>query len=178
MIDLTRKTLPNTVTVNGRAYSIHTDFRMWLRFLEDAKTMRGGQLIDVSYLFKNDMPSRCDVASLMEFASPHNEVPRGSGSDEIILDYKIDSDFIVAGFWEHYQIDLTSIEYLHWHVFLALMRGLTIQLRDIMQYRSYKKDDRKDVDVYEELKRTWEIIPPLMEEEQEELDEFSKTFGG
>ena len=72
--------------------------------------MRGGQLIDVSYLFKNDMPSRCDVASLMEFASPHYEVPRGSGSDEIILDYKIDSDFIVAGFWEHYQIDLTSME--------------------------------------------------------------------
>ena len=55
MIDLTRKTLPNTITVNGRAYSIHTDFRMWLRFLEDAKTMRGGQLIDVSYLFKNDI---------------------------------------------------------------------------------------------------------------------------
>ena len=178
MIDLTRKTLPNTVTVNGRAYSIHTDFRMWLRFFEDVKTMRSGQLVDVSYLFKNDMPIRCDVASLMEFASPHNEVPRGSGSDEIILDYKIDSDFIVAGFWEHYRIDLTSIEYLHWHVFLALMRGLTIQLRDIMQYRSYKKDDRKDIDVYEELKRTWEIIPPLTEEEQEELDEFSKTFGG
>ena len=58
------------------------------------------------------------------------------------------------------------------------MRGLTIQLRDIMQYRAYKKDDRKDIDVYEELKRTWEIIPPLTEEEQEELDEFSKTFGG
>ena len=79
MIDLTRKTLPNTVTVDGRAYSIHTDFREWLRFMEDVKKMRNGQLVDVSYLFKNDMPSRCDVASLMEFASPQNEVPRGSG---------------------------------------------------------------------------------------------------
>ena len=66
---------------------------------------------------------------------------------------------------------------MHWHKFLALLRGLTIQLKDIMQYRSYRKDDR-DVDVYEELRRAWEIIPPLTEEEQEELDEFSKTFGG
>ena len=178
MIDLTRKKLPNTVTVDGRAYSIHTDFREWLRFMEDVKGMRSGQLVDVSYLFKNDMPSRCDVASLMEFASPQNEVPRGSGSDEVILDYKIDSDFIVAGFWEHYGVDLTSIEYMHWHVFIALMRGLTIQLRDIMQYRSYRRDDRKDVDVYEELRRAWEIIPPLTEAYQKELDEFSKTFGG
>ena len=121
---------------------------------------------------------RSVVASLMEFASPQNEVPRGSGSDEVILDYKIDSDFIVAGFWEHYGVDLTSIEYMHWHVFIALMRGLTIQLRDIMQYRSYRRDDRKDVDVYEELRRAWEIIPPLTEADQKELDEFSKTFGG
>lgn len=94
------------------------------------------------------------------------------------MDYKIDSDFIVAGFWEHYGVDLTSIEYMHWHVFIALMRGLTIQLRDIMQYRSYRRDDRKDVDIYEELRRAWEIIPPLTEADQKELDEFSKTFGG
>ena len=133
MIDLTRKTLPNIITVDGRAYSIHTDFRVWLRFMEDVQMMRGGQLLAVSYLFKHDVPSRCEVSSLMEFAPPHNEVPRGSGLDEIILDYQIDSDFIVAGFWGNYGIDLTSIDYLHLHVFIALMIGLTIQLIEIMQ---------------------------------------------
>ena len=176
MIDLTKKAMPNTVTVDGKAYSIYTDFRVWIGFLEETKKMTP-KGIDVSYLFKNDMPDKCDIASLMVFASPHNELPRGSGTDAIVLDYKIDSDFIVAGFLEHYGIDLTTVDDLHWHKFLALLRGLTIQLKDIMQYRSYRKDDR-NVDVYEELRRAWEIIPPLTEEEQEELDEFSKTFGG
>lgn len=177
MIDLKTRKLPNTVEIEGRVYSIHTDFRKWLRFLEDVENMTD-EGIEVSYLFKNDMPCRCDVASLMVFANPRNEVPRGKGTDAIILDYTIDSDYIVAGFWEHYKIDLTGIEYLHWHLFLALLRGLTIQLREIMQYRSYRKDDRKNVDVYEEMRKTWEIIPQLTEEEKEALEEFNKTFGG
>lgn len=32
MIDLTKKALPNTITVDGRAYSIYTDFRVWMQF--------------------------------------------------------------------------------------------------------------------------------------------------
>lgn len=54
MIDLTKKALPNTVTVDGKAYSIYTDFRVWIRFLEEAKKMTP-KGIDVSYLFKNDI---------------------------------------------------------------------------------------------------------------------------
>lgn len=177
MIDLTKRALPNTITVDGKAYSIYTDFRIWMRFSMEVKSISQNGM-DVSYIFKNDMPSKCDISALMEFASPHNEVPRGAGTDVIVLDYMIDSDFIFAGFMEHYGIDLTTVKELHWHKFLALLRGLTIQLKDIMQYRSYRKDERKDVDVYEELRRAWEIIPPLTEEEQQELDEFSRTFGG
>jgi len=33
MIDLTKKVLPNTVMVGGRAFRIDTDYRTWLRFL-------------------------------------------------------------------------------------------------------------------------------------------------
>ena len=32
MIDLTEKSLPNTIQVQGRDFSIHTDFRIWMRF--------------------------------------------------------------------------------------------------------------------------------------------------
>ena len=56
MIDLTQKALPNTVMVGGRAYSIYTDFRLWMRFEIAVNKLRKGETIDISYLFKNEMP--------------------------------------------------------------------------------------------------------------------------
>ena len=61
MIDLTKKALPNTVMVGGRAYSIYTDFRLWMSFEISVSKMKRGETIDISYLFKNDMPSYCDL---------------------------------------------------------------------------------------------------------------------
>ena len=49
MIDLTKKALPNTVMVGGRAYSIYTDFRVWMRFEIAVSKLKRGEKIDISY---------------------------------------------------------------------------------------------------------------------------------
>ena len=111
MIDLTKKTLPNTITVQGRAYSIYTDFRVWMQF-EISLRERRGDLIPVSYLFKNEAPSRCDVRDLLAFARPEHVLPRpvrGTSSDVILLDFKIDSDLIYAAFLQQYGVDLIDV---------------------------------------------------------------------
>lgn len=182
MMDLTKKALPNTVCVNGKAFSIYTDFRLWMRFEIEVSKMRKGDVLDIRYLFKNEYPDRCDARELFAFSRPVNELPRSTGgeSNAIVLDYEIDSDYIYAAFLGQYGIDLCDVDELHWHKFLALLRGLTdnTKLYQIMGYRCYEKDNRKDVDHMAELKAAWEITRPLSEEEQEALDKFNKMFGG
>ena len=181
MIDLTKKSLPNTVNVGGRDFSIYTDFRVWLKFIISVSKMRQGDVIDVSYLFKNDMPEYCPLTDLFEFARPKNELPRAiKHSSVITIDYVLDSDLIYSAFLGQYGIDLIDVKELHWHKFLALLNGLndSTKMREVMGYRCYEKTTDKDRDIYEELRRAWEIEPPISEEEQKELDDFSKLFGG
>lgn len=179
MMDLTKKALPNTVMVGGRAYSIYTDFRVWMRFEISVRKLKRGEKMDISYLFKNDMPAYCDLREIFSFSRPESVLPRQiSHSNVIVLDYELDSDLIYAAFLGQYGIDLCEVEELHWHKFLALLGGLneSTKLREIMGYRCYEKTTDKDKDIYEELKRAWGIEPPMSVEEQAELDEFSNLF--
>ncbi|MFT3982281.1 MAG: Gp15 family bacteriophage protein [Lachnospiraceae bacterium] len=182
MLSLIKKSLPNTVRVGGGDFSIYTDFRVWMRFEMEVGRMKRTDHINISYLFKNEMPTSCNIVELFSFSRPESVLPRSTGksSNNIILDYEIDANLIYSAFMEQYWIDLIDIEELHWHKFLALLNGLSgsTRLREVMGYRSYKKDNRRNIDIYEELRGVWEIHPPVSEEEQAELEEFNAAFGG
>ena len=174
MIDLTKKALPNTITVNGKAYSIYTDYRLWLRFMIDVSEKTSG--FDVSYLFKNEMPQRINISDLMVFASPKNELPRHiEHSDDILIDFRLDADLIYSAFMGQYGIDLIEVDNLHWHKFLALLSGITngTKLADVMGYRSYNKNRKGDP--YEKMKKAWKIEKNIVDD-QEEAEEFEKYF--
>lgn len=177
MLDLTKKCLPNVVEIHGRPYSIYTDFRIWMRFVNDTRNMRKDKYIDVSYLFKNEMPEYCDLNILFAFCFPKSELPRSNrSSKEILVDYTLDADYIYSAFMSQYGIDLLEIEELHWYKFLALFKGLKDDevICKIMAYRGYEKHDGKK-DRFEELKEAWRIeyISP---EEQAEIDKFNNMF--
>ena len=177
MLDLTKKDLPNVVEINGRSYSIYTDFRVWMKFANNIKTLRGNERVFVPYLFKNDNPGFCALHDLLEFCYPPRELPRQvSKSKDIMFDYEIDADYIYAAFMSQYGIDLIEIEHLHWHKFLALFRGLKDDemICRIMSYRGYEKDSKND-HRYERLKEAWRI-EYTSPEEQAEIDKFSNMF--
>ena len=177
MIDLTKKGgLPNVVMIDGSPYSIYTDFRVWMRFEIELSNDIHGKGFDVSYLFKNEMPKRCNFEELMVFCRPRSILPKVTKhSNDIVLDYEIDADYVYAAFMSQYGIDLCDIEYLHWHKFLALFKGLKNEvICDIMQYRCYEpREDNKDI--YSELKMMWSI-EKITPEEQAEIDKFSSFF--
>ena len=178
MMDLTKKSLPNIVKIGGRDFSIYTDFRLWMRFEIAVSKRRYDEDIDVSYLFKNDAPEYCNLTELFAFSRPQSELPRAiSHSDAIAYDFELDADLIYSAFLGQYGIDLMEVEDLHWHKFLALFKGLngSTRLREVMGYRCYERQSNKDRDVYEELKRAWEIIR-LTPEEQAEMERFSGYF--
>lgn len=179
MLDLTQKALPNTVTVGGRAFPINTDFRTWLRFEREMKSAnREDFTFDASFIFPDEKPSFVPIPELLAFARPQNELPRRMPhqSDEIVLDYDLDSDLIYAAFRECYGIDLFK-EDMHWHIFLALLRGISesCRLSKVMGYRVYEKRTDK-TDPYEELQRAWRIMPEYTEEEMEQIAELENAF--
>ena len=177
MIDLTKKCgLPNVVEIDGSPYSIDTDFRSWMRFEIEVSKLRRGETIDVSYLFMNDKPRYCPLSQLFAFSRPYSELPRSrKHSDVIALDYELDADYIYAAFMSQYRIDLCDIECLHWHKFLALLKGLKNEMIcDIMQYRCYEKSDGKS-DIYAELREAW-AIDRVAPAQQEEIDKFNSYF--
>lgn len=180
MLDLTSKALPDTITVDGRAYLLNTDFRVWLRFFRDVKECeRKRSLFNASYLFKDAMPVYIDVNMLMQWAIPPRELPRpiGDECEDIVLDYDIDSDLIYSAFMEQYGIDLMDVE-MHWYKFMALIRGISSEtmLGKVIGWRSYEKDSRSLDEIKREMKHAWEIIEPLTPEEQAETDAFDALF--
>ena len=175
------KALPNTVICHGRAFSVYTDYRTWMSFEIQLLNWREGDSFPIDYLFKNDVPLNPTLEELLAFSRPHNELPRKISEDDdiTVLDWEIDAELIYAAILGQYGIDLFETPDLHWHKFLAMIRGLNEQtkLREVMQYRAYKRETNKNVDQYERLRSAWEIRRMSSQEEQE-LEEFSRIFGG
>lgn len=182
MIDLTTKALPETVEVDGRAFQLNTDFRVWIRFERDLKkAYESGEPFEVTYCFKDEKPTYLDVSLLMAWAHPPKELPRaiaGDHNDAIMLDLDIDADMIYSAFWEQYGIDLLTVD-LHWYQFMALLSCISdkTQLGHVIGYRGYKKSDKNTKrDIREDLRKAWEIKPPMSADEQAEVDEFNSYF--
>lgn len=61
MINLfNRKALQDTIMVGGSAFRIHTDYRIWIRFVHEYETWDKKGTLDISYLFMDDMPGFCE----------------------------------------------------------------------------------------------------------------------
>ncbi len=181
MIDLIQKALPDTVEVGGEAFSIHTDFHTWMRFVVEFEYWDKKGELDISYLFKNAVPAfrhQHDYNSIMQFAYPINIVPKGDSSGKKILDYVVDSDYIYAAFYQQYGIDLMESD-MHWHKFRALLNGICegTKLHEIMGYRSYTGEKIKNQDdLYRRLRNSWELPVIEAEEDVEAEEEFNNYF--
>ena len=175
MIDLSQA-LPNTITVDGKAYLVKTDFREWLKFskiIED----KNATLADTLFLFKEDYPDKDFSKELIEFFTNPNNIPNytDNGSTEVLLDYLEDSEFIYASFMAVYGIDLCDVE-MHWWKFKALLLGLpdNSKIKQIMSMRGWNPQDakRKPEDVAKENKRAWSLPDKHKKEKIEEIKNF------
>lgn len=178
MIDLRDNELPLGIHSGGNFYELDTDFRTWIKFDHDLQYNH----VAGSYIFKGKLPPDGEESlnAVLEFYKADEVTPQSDGSSNArAIDLVLDGSYIVASFQQAYGIDLTSIDYMHWHMFQALLHGLpedTILSRAI-SYRTYKKDSRKHDDVMASLRRKWTLPAIVDEQEQAEMLEWAEGLG-
>ena len=183
MIDLERRNLPTClVSDGGEVAHIETGFRTWLKFqrlLTDERLLWLG-------IFPAETPPKWNwIPAALEFLRSENPTPRSvSGkSSRRTLDMFADGDYLVASFQQAYGIDLTDAGLdMHWHRFLALLRGLPkdTKLAEIMGWRAYERRDskRKPEEVYTDLREMWALPRVETVENQDVVAWQQKMFGG
>ena len=146
MINVFYESLPEALEINGREYPIITDFREWLRFSDMLKSdiPENSKLEFLEDMFLEEMPSMyspedielvmnaiTDFLSLAELEFPmlrQEEEEPGNVFEEGVkkaIYYEQDAPYIISAFQREYQIDLLSVEYLHWWKFRMLLDGLS-----------------------------------------------------
>lgn len=144
--------LPEALEINGREYSVITDFREWIRFSDMLKSdippefklefLSEMFLEEVPDLYTEDgieeaMDAITSFLSLSGTEFPDissDEANSEEESEEVEYEeqrakkaiyYEQDAPYIISAFRREYQIDLLSVPYMHWWEFRMLLDGLS-----------------------------------------------------
>lgn len=99
--------------------------------------------------------------------------------EDKIYDYEYDDGYIYSAFIQQYNIDLQTIDYLHWWEFKAMFNSLNkdTKIVEIMGYRAIdlgKIKDKEEKARYKKLKKIYKL-PDMRTEAQKEAD-FGSAF--
>ena len=150
--------LPDTVTVDGKAYRIYTDYRDWLRFYdmqEDDGLSKREKLLLMLEWYIDKPPLSCleeALEALIGFATRSEEQPEqrqehsGRKTTDRVLSWQYDAAYVYAAFLSVYHMDLQQVEQMHWHLFLGLFDALPDEapIKQRMGYRSVNLAEIKD----------------------------------
>ena len=119
-----KKSLPDTVKVNGRDFFIHSDFRTMLkifRMLEDPDVLDiHKDTLLVKWFFEDEAPENW-VEAFENFARCGEPPAPKKAARE--FDYEFDAPEIYASFLQLYGIDLLEEKPMHWWRFQILLSG-------------------------------------------------------
>lgn len=182
MIDLREKGLPNAIkSADGKPILLNTDFRLWIRFYDDVQNDDIDR--DISYLFVKEPPviDNFIFQQLLQFLHNPSSTPNTSTSNDKVLDYVQDGEYIFSSLYATYGIDITEID-MHWYKFKALCDNV-IGEGTLWGYaksmRGYRKPSKNDT--YEKqcarAREEWAFPVKLTKEEQKLKEEFDDYFG-
>lgn len=188
--------LPETVKVNGKEFSIDSDFRTCIileKILDNKSLDSKHKVIELLDLFYGeDQPDSAEAAvgAIMKFYCCGEEPskaarPKKNGNVEIkpkmIYSFEHDASYIFSAFLTQYGIDLNEIEYLHWWKFQALFRSLndSNKIVEIMGYRAANLGEisnKKERERIAKLKRIYALPENLSREDK--IARAGASFGG
>ena len=171
-MNLFTEKLPDSISVCGEAFAVHTDFRVWVKvehlFAEKRELAPDAVLSLFSLvLVEKTLPksfSETLSAILSFYACGKTSAKKGVSSKTSkarVVSFAEDAGLIYAAFLAQYGIDLTSAS-LHWWKFRALFDGLNDnhKICEIMGYRGLdisKIKDREQRARYRRLKELYKL---------------------
>lgn len=194
MINALYEPFPESITVDGQGYQLLTDFREWIRFadmIHDTEINEYDKVRMLTLWFKN-APSRMTAemvnalfdfyyASDLEPDTDYEKDDDDTAEDAVIkppvFDWRIDSRYIIGDFRHYYDMNLLSIEYLHWWEFRCLFAALPddSQCQKRMAYRSIDLGSIKNDQERNRIARIQRSIAIPYENED---DMIAAAFGG
>lgn len=187
MSNLILDKLPGKLIIRGAEYRIDTDFRTSILFelmMDDEElsdTEKAEEMFNLYFRFEK--PEFCDetISQILWFYRGGQEERKGTGGGpalDPVYSFEHDDIYIYAAFMEQYGIDLTTIKYMHWWKFKALLVSLNdnILFSKIMGYRAVKLDKvpKERRKFYQEMKRIYAL--PKSKTMQEKIDAIQEAL--
>ena len=156
---------PDSVFVNGENYSIETDFREWIRFIQLVEDDEVPWQIKCQLMmqwYTDGMPDDLEGAvyvlgGFLEMTADRSDREELSESvPKQLYSFEQDADCIYSAFREVYGINLQSVPYMHWWEFQTLFIGLP-EKTEIKQRIMYRNTDLRDIKDKDERKRIQKI---------------------
>lgn len=121
--------MPQAVLIDSEAVPINTDFRVCLRAiqaLEDERLMEHEKLTVLLTLLYPDPPKNTALAIKqgLKFLNLGEEADAAKLKQQQVYSLTKDSSYIYTAFKSTFNIDLNSVEYLHWWKFRSLFADL------------------------------------------------------
>lgn len=180
--------VPKIVNIDGAAVEINSDFRTAILFEQ--------------MMFDEDFPEHLKIANALQLFYPiipdnlgeavnklvwfyscgkdrKKERTSESSDNSRCYDFEYDDSYIYAAFMHQYNIDLESIEYLHWWKFNALFKSLSsdCEIVKIMGYRTMKISSKMSAgerQFYSKMKKLYAL--PKSQSENEKISEIERML--
>ena len=171
--------LPDTLTISGRVYSIDTDFRVWIQYellLTSDSELNDDEIFEeiLHLVFPQQRPPEGCEAETAEnimwfYRCGKDEKKQSDNNDEDIFSYDYDDGYIVAAFKQQYGIHLNHSK-LHWWEFHAYMLALSenTEFVRIMGIRAMKINPKLPAETknyYQRMKQIYKL--PVSREVEE-----------
>ncbi len=121
--------LPQAVMIDGKAVPVNTDFRTCLRIiqaLEDERLMEHEKLTVLITLLYPEPPENIALAieQGLKFLNLGEQVDASRAHQQPVYSLNKDSAYIYTAFKSTFNIDLNTVENLHWWKFRSLFADL------------------------------------------------------
>lgn len=188
---------PEYIETNNKQYKINTDFRVALacfRAIEDDEINDYARVeAVVSLLLGVEKDNKVQIPKinvteldkvlelLVKYLTCNDGEEKKTTSNKRDMDFIQDEKYIYASFLSDYNIDLDTIEYMHWWKFCNLISGLTDKciLSRVRDIRNTDLSEYKDSKTKEKLIKAMKSVKlkeKKTKEEQNAINEFNSLF--
>ena len=176
--------LPTSVLIDGAAVGINTDFRVCLRMIrafDDERLTEHEKLTVLVSLLYPDIPENTALAIKqgLKFLNRGSELDEASARQLRVYSFEKDSAYIYSAFKSTFNIDLNTVEYLHWWTFRSLFAdlGKDCFFNTLVSLRSRKNSGKLTNEEKEFVTRNSELIDLAERRKNSAVQDFISKIG-